>query len=51
MRGDKSHGNGIYTVENVVKSIEDNIQIEDLDAMIKSRGKHSIVCSTCSCAL
>lgn len=50
LRNDKSHGNAIRTVENVVQSIMDNIQIEELDAVIKSRTKHFIVCSIYSFA-
>lgn len=45
LRSDKAHGNGVNTVENVVRSITDNIQIDELDAVIKSRPKHLCVCS------
>lgn len=42
IRPDKSVGNAIRTVENVVKSISDNISMDDLAAVIKQ--KHYDVC-------
>ena len=37
IRHDKLYGNAFHTVENVIKSIFDNITIDDLDKMIKNK--------------
>mgnify|MGYP002325317594 CR=1 FL=1 len=40
MRSDKTSGNGLKTVEGVLKSIIDNI--DDLDTLIKKRARNGL---------
>ena len=37
IRMDKTNGNSLRTVENVFKSITDNITVEEIDALIPKR--------------
>ena len=37
IRSDKAYGNSIKTVENVVKSISDNISLQDLENVINKQ--------------
>ena len=42
MRSDKTSGHGLKTVEGVLKSIIDNISIDDLDTLIKKRARNGL---------